>query len=76
MEPAKSRRPLFYRGCDIIDRANIGFVADKREENGRKYFEYDTRLPGNGNQGHEGREYGTELSAEEKDALVEFLKTF
>jgi hypothetical protein len=31
---------------------------------------------GNSNRGHEGRDYGTELSAEEKDALVEFLKTF
>ncbi len=31
---------------------------------------------GNGNRGHEGREYGTELSDEEKRALVEFLKTF
>ena len=46
------------------------------EEKGRNYFQYDTRLPGNGNFGHEGREYGTELSAEEKDAVVEFLKTF
>ena len=30
--------------------------------------------PGNG--GHEGKAYGTELSAAEKTALVEFLKTF
>jgi len=31
---------------------------------------------GNGNRGHEGAEYGTELSAEQKDAIVEYLKTF
>jgi hypothetical protein len=31
---------------------------------------------GNGNGGHEGRTYGTELSSEEKDAIVEYLKTF
>jgi hypothetical protein len=31
------------------------------------------RNEGNGNQGHE---YGTDLPAEDKDALVEFLKTF
>lgn len=31
---------------------------------------------GNGNSGHEGREYGTELSPEQKDAVVEYLKTF
>jgi len=31
---------------------------------------------GNGNRGHEGEAYGTELSAADKDALVEYLKTF
>jgi len=31
---------------------------------------------GNGNSGHEGRAYGTELAPEEKDAIVEYLKTF
>jgi len=34
---------------------------------------YDTTLPANGNQGHQ---YGTQLSPEEKDALLEYLKTF
>jgi hypothetical protein len=31
---------------------------------------------GNSNRGHDGRAYGTELSAEDKDAVVEYLKTF
>lgn len=31
---------------------------------------------GNSNRGHEGPAYGTHLSDEEKDAIVEFLKTF
>ena len=31
---------------------------------------------GNGNGGHEGRAYGTELAPELKDAIVEYLKTF
>jgi len=31
---------------------------------------------GNGNGGHEGRAYGTELAPEQKDAIVEYLKTF
>jgi hypothetical protein len=39
-------------------------------------WRFDTSLPGNGNSGHEGREYGTELSDEDKQALVEYLKTF
>jgi len=31
---------------------------------------------GNSNRGHEGPAYGTDLSPEQKDALVEYLKTF
>jgi mono/diheme cytochrome c family protein len=31
---------------------------------------------GNSNRGHEGRAYGTDLSPEQKDAIVEYLKTF
>jgi hypothetical protein len=33
-------------------------------------------VPGNSNKGHEGAGYGTTLSDADKDALVEFLKTF
>ena len=76
LEPAAKRRTEFYRGYDVIDRERVGFISDVPEENGRAYFKFDTRLPGNGNAGHEGREYGTELSAADKDALVEYLKTF
>jgi hypothetical protein len=31
---------------------------------------------GNGNRGHEGEKYGTELDSADKDALVEYLKSF
>ena len=31
---------------------------------------------GNSNRGHEGRRYGTHLAAADKDAIVEYLKTF
>ena len=34
------------------------------------------RWAGNSNRGHEGPAYGTDLAAEEKDAIVEFLKGF
>ncbi|HUJ42332.1 MAG TPA: hypothetical protein VLW52_01870 [Opitutaceae bacterium] len=76
LEPAASRPAVFYRGYDVYDSKNLGFVADVPEENGRRFFRYDTALAGNGNYGHEGREFGTELSPDEKDALIEFLKTF
>lgn len=76
LEPAAKRRVEFYRGYDVIDRERVGFISDVPEEKGRAYFKFDTRLPGNSNAGHEGREYGTELSPADKDALVEYLKTF
>ena len=55
--------------------------------NPRQYFRFDTQVKpggatprdrneGNSNAGHEGWEYGTMLSAQEKDAIVEYLKTF
>jgi len=39
-------------------------------------WRFDTRLPGNGNSGHEGTEYGTELSHTDKQALLEYMKSF
>jgi hypothetical protein len=76
LEPARQRPALFYRGYDVIDRQQVGFVSNVPREKERAYFEFDTSLPGNGNFGHEGPTYGTELPAADKDALVEFLKTF
>ena len=76
LQPAAQRPQVFYRGSDVIDARNVGFIADVPEENGVRYFAFDTRVPGNSNQGHEGAAYGTELSEPEKDALLEYLKTF
>jgi mono/diheme cytochrome c family protein len=74
---AASRRPvLFYRGNDVYDPQDVGFVSDVPSADGRQFFAYDTRAPGNGNGGHEGRAYGTELPEPEKAALLEYLKTF
>ncbi len=76
LEPAALRPKMFYRGCDVYEPRRVGFVWNVAEQKGRKFLTIDTRLPGNGNFGHEGREYGTNLSPVEKDALVEYLKTF
>jgi hypothetical protein len=76
LNPSSQRPKTFYRGYDVYDPKNVGFVSEVAEEKGRKYFKYDTSLPGNGNAGHEGRPYGTELSPDAKEALIEFLKTF
>jgi cytochrome c peroxidase len=79
LQPSANRPKTFYRGYDVYDQKNVGFVTDVAEENGKKFFLYDTdenKQPGNSNKGHEGKRYGTELSAAEKDALLEYLKTF
>jgi len=76
LEPAARRPKVFYRGYDVYDQKNVGFVSTVAGERGRKYFKYDTATAGNSNAGHEGRAYGTELPAAEKAALLEYLKTF
>ena len=76
LEPASKRPTVFYRGNDVYDTKNLGFVFDIAEQGGRRFSTYDTAKPGNSNAGHEGKRYGTELSAGDKDALVEFMKTF
>src|SRR5574337_1350697 len=76
LEPASARPARFYRGNDLYDPARVGFVSSQAEEGGHRYFLYDTSVPGNGNRGHEGPAYGTALPAADKDAIVEYLKTF
>jgi hypothetical protein len=76
LESAEHRPKEFYRGYDVFDPQRVGFVSNLPDERGRKFFRYDTTLRGNGNYGHEGPEYGTHLSPEEKDAIVEYLKRF
>jgi hypothetical protein len=71
LAPPEKRPKKFYRGNDLFDQQKVGFVSDVPEENGAHYFEYDTSIPGNSNAGHD---YGTDLSPDEKEALVEYLK--
>jgi mono/diheme cytochrome c family protein len=76
LEPAANRPPAFYRGNDNYDPVNMGFVWNAPASDGRIYFRYDTSLVANHNSGHEGEAYGTTLPPNDKDALVEYLKTF
>ncbi len=71
LEPPDARPKHFFRGYDVFDQQKVGFVSDVAEENGVKFFPFDTSLPGNSSAGHT---YGVSLSPEEKDALVEFMK--
>jgi len=76
LQPQAARPKAFWRGNDRYDPVAMGFVADVAEENGRRFFRYDTTVPGNSNAGHDGPRYGTALADGEKWALIEYLKTF
>jgi len=87
LEPSPLRPPNFFRGYDVYDFVRVGFISNVPAENDRSFFPYDTKVPGNGNTGHEDPpdgssplpaplRYGTNLPADEKDAIVEYLKTF
>jgi mono/diheme cytochrome c family protein len=76
LENRTARPASFYRGDDVYDAQRVGFRSDRAGDAGRRFFVYDTALPGNSNVGHEGARYGTALAPSDKDALVEYLKRF
>ncbi len=71
LEPSADRPEVFYRGYDVYDFEDVGFVSQGPDAE-REGFRFDTSEPGNGNQGHE---YGVDLGQAEKDALLEYMKT-
>jgi hypothetical protein len=76
LEPADLRPAVWNRGSDVFDFEKVGYRYRRVPPGMRaEDFVYDTTRLGNGNAGHEGRRYGTELAADEKDALVEYMKT-
>ena len=72
LTPAAQRPEVSYIGYDVYDYDRVGFVTSGAEAE-RLGWRLDTRAPGNSNAGHE---YGTTLTAAEKTALIEYLKTF
>lgn len=71
LKPATERPKSFYRGFDLYDPVNVGFITTGLEPT-RVGWKHDTTERGNGNQGHA---YGTTLSSGDKNALIEYLKT-
>jgi mono/diheme cytochrome c family protein len=65
LAPETERPVTFLRGCNQLDDARVGFRCTKG-------FLFDTRLRGNSNRGHL---YGTGLGADDRSALIEYLKT-
>lgn len=87
LEPEEKRPAVFTIGNDVYDQENLGFASvlltgnreqGYRQIDGTPYngqaFIYDTKLKGNSNRGHSGAKYGTDLSADDKSALIEFFK--
>jgi len=71
LQPEKDRPTTFYRGYDVYDPAQVGFITDGPEAQKVGFF-VDTNVPGNSNLGHT---YGVNLTEKEKQDLIEFLKT-
>ncbi len=69
MRPPAERPRAFYIGCKDYDVEKMGLKCNGTEPHA---FRLDTRLPGNSNAGHE---YGTNLSAQQRSEVIEFLKT-
>jgi mono/diheme cytochrome c family protein len=65
--PASQRPKTFVLGAREYDPSRVGYVS---RDDGNA-FRFDTTLDGNHNTGHE---YGTGLSAEDRKALLEYLK--
>lgn len=71
LEPVEQRPAVFWRGYDVYDPQRVGFVT-QGEEAERIGTRHDAAAKGGGNGGHT---FGTDLSEDDKDALVEYLKT-
>jgi hypothetical protein len=65
------RPARFYRAYDVYDWRGVGFVSSGPDAE-REGVEFDTSLRGNGNGGHT---FGSELSVQDREALLEYLKT-
>ncbi|MBA2483965.1 MAG: cytochrome c [Nitrosomonas sp.] len=72
LRSADQRSEKFYLGSREFDPVKVGLVSTSDIPDAIA-FEFDTRLVGNSNSGHE---YGVnDLSEHEKDELLEYLKT-
>lgn len=68
LKPAAQRPSVFYMGTNY-DVNKVGLSSSQEPSAG---YEYRTSVKGNSNEGHE---YGTQLSAQQKVALIEYLKS-
>jgi hypothetical protein len=69
LTPAKERKLSFTVGSRVFDPKNVGYLS---EGEGRVFKADPNNANGNGNGGHE---YGTDLSPDERWAIIEYMKT-
>lgn len=65
LTPPVGRAKTFHRGSRVFDAAQMGYSDEGA-------YVLDTTGPGNSNLGHD---YGTDISADQKRELIEYLKT-
>lgn len=70
--PPAERPEKFWRGSDLVDPENGGFISTEGGDPYRYTVPVDTSVRGNASSGHT---WGTELGAADKDALLAYLKT-
>jgi mono/diheme cytochrome c family protein len=69
LQPVSKRSEKFYIGSRQYDIEKLGYVSDE------KMTLFDTSKPANSNAGHDGKEFGTHISEEERKDLLEYLKS-
>lgn len=78
LHPARERPRTFVVGQREYDPSRLGFVTDPKKippEQIPLLFEINATAGGNLNIGHEGPEYGTDLTDDQRYDLIEYLKT-
>jgi hypothetical protein len=71
LSPPHQRPKQFYRAYDVFDHDSVGYVSSGPDAE-KLGWKYDTAVRGNNNTGHT---YGVNLAPEQKDELIEYLKT-
>ena len=72
LQKPEDRPTEFYRGSDLVDAENGGFVSGADDDPYRRVWKHDTSVAGNANSGHV---WGTDLPDADKEALLAYLKT-
>jgi hypothetical protein len=71
LTPARERKTTFMVGSRLFDPKNVGYVTDQSPFQNATFVADPENANGNGNGGHE---YGTDLTAEERWQIIEYLK--